>query len=136
MYNAYTSDLLMKLEHTIRTSAREIPPIGLVYVSFNPAWPTSLLIGKTYDISQCICNLNEACHPRTKHTAVIVAPSFDHTRDKAIVLDHFAAYNFVGDFVDSPDLASFQAFQDSVAAFCKGIEQRFYRELQELQSTA
>ena len=134
MYNDYTSDLLMKLEHTIRNSGREIPPFGFVYASFNPAWPTSLKLGKTYDVSQRICNLNTACH--TRHTAVIVAPSFDHTRDKALALAHFAAHRFVGEFVDSPDLASFQAFQDSVAAFYKGIEQRFYRELQELQSTA
>ncbi len=105
-----------------------------MYGSFNPAWPTSLKLGKTYDISQRMCNLNTGC--RTKHTAVIVAPSFDHSRDEALALAHFAAYRFDGEFVDSPDLASFPDFKDSVAAFYKEIEQRFYRELLQLQAKA
>jgi hypothetical protein len=134
MYNAYVSDLLMKLEHTIRNSGREIPPFGFVYAMFNPAWPTSLKLGKTYDISQRICNLNTGC--RTDHIAVIVVPSFEHGRDEDLAHAHFAAHRANREFFDSPDLASFQAFQDSVAAFYKGIERRFYNELQELQSRA
>jgi hypothetical protein len=126
IYNAHVSDLLMKLEESIRSSRCEIPAVGFVYATFNPAWPKSLKIGKTYDVSQRVCSLNTAC--LTDHVAVVVAPSFDHGRDETLAHEHFAAERQVREFFEKT------LSQESVTAYFRDvIEKRFNDELMHLQ---
>ena len=99
---------------------------GYVYASSSPAFPGLIKIGKSINVDRRMAQLNTSCAP-SPHVILVIAPSFNNTRDERLAHDYFSSYRREGEF--------FQVSEEEVREYFKStITARFQAELEQNMS--
>ena len=75
----------------------EIPATAYIYVTYSPAFPDLVKIGKSRNVKARISSGNTFIAP-APHFIVAMAPTFNATRDELAAHTHFAKYRQEGEF--------------------------------------
>jgi len=120
-YSNFASKCMREIDVKNAKQAQEMPQTCYVYATKSPAFPGLIKIGKTYDVSQRMSQLNTSCAPMP-HVIVAVAPTFDNTRDEATAHTFFANARQQGEFFKLDD-------EDVIAYFASHITAQYNTEL-------